>query len=165
MSLTIRGPASRHAWKPHVAVFRRRPPIAVVVEIFNPNQIARTVTSRTRVIIAALSRVRPVVELVGVVDLLHLGGQLRRAAERYALSRMDGVFLAIPGRNTFAFANRHYRVIAVLRSFNPIPSGLKGSKRLVRSVDFKNIVAAQSAHSYFQRSGTQFDLHRAIVKI
>jgi hypothetical protein len=28
-------------------------------------------------------RVRPVVELIGVADLLHLGGQLRRPAERW----------------------------------------------------------------------------------
>ena len=165
MPFAIGSPARRHPWIPDIAVFPRRPPITVIVQIFHSNQVPRTITRGTRVIVAALSCVRPVVKLIRVADLLQLRAQLRGTAKRHALSRMDGVFLPVPGRGSFSFPNRYDCVVAILGSFNPVPPGLKRSQRLVGSVDLKDVVPVQSTHAHVHRARSQLDLHGAIVKI
>ena len=75
VALVIRRPARCYPGKPDVPIARIRPPVTVVIQIFKPDDIRRAILRRARILIAALTRVAPIVKVIGIPNLLNLGAE------------------------------------------------------------------------------------------
>ena len=73
MTLTIRSPARRDMGKPDVPVAGRRAPVAIVIQIFVTDDIVRHISGRPRILVAMITAVAPVVEVVRSADIFNLG--------------------------------------------------------------------------------------------
>src|SRR5579863_1835280 len=113
----------------------------------------RDISRRRRIFIAMVAGVAPVVEVVGIPEIIDLGIQPIGPLEGPALPAMQRVSLSVPCGFTSAFANADHGVFSILTRFYAVPPWLKDGERLIRSVDFKYIVVAvQMADANADRS-------------
>ena len=166
MPLPIRRPARVHAARePDMPVVRIVTPVAVVVEILVADDIVRHVLRRPRIVPASVSAIGPIVELIRIAKLIHLGVQIVRPTERAARSGLQRIALPIPGRFALAFSNRDHGVGAVCARLHPITARLVDRERQIRRVDFENIVLVQFPHANVDRARRKLDLNRVIIQI
>src|SRR5262249_37377406 len=86
VSFTIRHPARGHPGEPDVTVFRIRTPIAIVIEVFVADHIARAVTRGPGLVRTAIAGVTPVIKLIRRTNLFRLGIERTGAGEDGALT-------------------------------------------------------------------------------
>ena len=74
MPLVIRCPACGNpVGEPDVAVVRIVTPVAVVVEVFVPDNVVGDIPRRARLIVAAIAIVGPAIKLIASTDVNHFG--------------------------------------------------------------------------------------------
>jgi hypothetical protein len=150
---------------PNVTVIGIVAPVAVVIEIFVTDNIARQILRRARPFITVVALISPVVELILLPNVVDFRVQSIGAAESALLSGVHREGFAVAGGLTLTFAHADYCVAAVFAGLEPIAPRLINRKSLVGSVDLEDIVTGQPAYSNIQRSGCELDLHGAIIQV
>src|SRR5258708_40054910 len=107
----------------------------------------------------------PAVELGGVADRFHVGGERWRAAERASLSGVQGVGLAVTGGLAVAFADGDGGIASILTGFQTITSGLVDGEGQVGRIDLEDIVAIETPHANINCTRAQLNLHGAVVEV
>jgi hypothetical protein len=161
----IRSPSGRHARKPCIPVIGSGTPVAVFIKILKADYAAVAVASRGRILISALTTIRPVVEIIGPPDLIHFCVQRISTGEGKALARMYGVALTVACRFTFALANRYHGGVAVFGSVHTVTAGTSDGEGLIGGINFEYVVAIQIPNAHVHASGTELDLNSAVVEI
>jgi len=129
-------------WVPHIAIARIRAPVTVVIQIFITDDIVRDVSRGTRVLVAAVASVAPVIEVVGRTEILEVRIQRIRAAEGGTLAGVERVGLPVASRFPFSFPHADDSIVSVFAGFDPVASGLEDGESLIGRVDLKDIVTA-----------------------
>jgi hypothetical protein len=165
VSISVGSPAGGNSWEPDVAIFAVRAPIAIVIEVLEADDIARAVSGGTRIVIAALARVAPVVEIIRSANLIHFCVERVRTTERGVLAGMQRIAPTVAGGLAFAFTDGHDTVGPVLGRLDSVAAGPKGGEGLVGGIDFKDVSPVQPANPKVKRSGAELELNGAVVQV
>ena len=165
MAVAVRRPADCYVRIPDVAVVAFIAPVSVIVQVVVADDVGRDIASGTRILPAVIAVVGPVIELVGIADLFHVGFEGIGAAESGSLSGVDFVGLSVASGFAVSFADRDDSVAAVFAGFHAITSGLVNGERQIRRVDLKGFVTIQPAHANIDGAGAQLNLRRAVVEV
>jgi hypothetical protein len=95
MAGVIWRPARSYARKPRIAVIGSGLPLAVFIQIFKTNNPTIAVTSRGRILVAALAPICPIVEAVRRSDLINFCIQRISSTKRKSLAGVHRVTLAV----------------------------------------------------------------------
>ncbi len=153
MAGVVRRPAKFNTGgEPDVAEAGVVAPVAVFVEIFIADDVAREIARRQRIVVAAIAAVRPVIELVVAANILKVGPQRIGTAEHATLTAVERVGLAAAGGLASAVAHADGGVGAVVAGFDAVDARLVHRKRQVRCIDFEVIVLIEAAHMNVDRA-------------
>ncbi len=112
-----------------------------------------------------ISAMTPVIEVVRVIDLLHIDVERVGPAECGSLPALQFVSLTAPGGLGGAIADADHGVASVGAGLDAIVPGLEDGKRLVGRVDLEVVIFADPPHRNIDRARGQLDLNRVVIQI
>ncbi len=150
---------------PDVSIVEIVAPLAVAVEIFVADHVARQILRRWREVITAIAIVAPAVEIVRIANINHVDVQGVGSGESSSLPFVDGKRLAVAGGLAFAQPNAYDRVVSVRARLDAIVSGPENRERLVGRVDLKVLVIRQPANVDADRSRRKLNLSCVVIQV
>src|SRR5205085_10164669 len=95
--VVIGSPTAGYSGKPDVSIGRVWAPITVIIKVGNSDEILRAIARRTRTFVAAVTLFAPVIEIVGIANLLYFRVQGVSSIEGHALAGIHGIALSVAG--------------------------------------------------------------------
>ena len=161
----VRSPASIYAWEPCGTVIWSLSPISVLIKILKADYTAIAVASRGRILIAALTAVGPIIEIIGTPNLIHFCVQRIGAGEGKSLTGMHGIALTIACGFAFSLVNRYHGGVSVFGSVHTVTAGAGDGEGLVGGINFEHVVTFEVPHAHVHASGAELDLNGAVIEI
>src|SRR5215469_9635535 len=167
MAVTIGRPADNDSMrKPHVAVPWHGAPATVFIQVLVADNIVGNVTRRNGVVVAQISLVAPLIEVIVILtNALDVGVQLIRAIKNAFFTRMNGVGGAAASDFSLAITDRHNRGVARLIYVDAVAPGAKNGKRQIGRVHLEGFIIAEPAHANVQRSFGQAQLGDLVAEV
>jgi hypothetical protein len=166
MAGVIRRPADGNLARiPDMAVGAIVAPLAILIEIFEANDVAREIERGARLVVASVAAIGPAVEGVGIAKGFNVGVKRISAAEGGLLSGVEVVGLPAASRLAIAVAQGDDGVCAVGAGIDAIASGLSDGEGEVGRIDFEIVVGIELAYPNVDCSRRKLDLDGVIIEI
>jgi hypothetical protein len=150
---------------PDISVFWIIAPAAVIVEIFVAGHVSRHVLAAAGPVFALVARLRPPAKIVGRLNIGDVIAQLIGAREGAFLPFIQAIRISGAGDFSFATIDSGDRLIAVLIGVHAKGTGAIYVESQVRRIDFKGVIAVETANAEIKWAEREPELRDVIAQI